>query len=262
MKYDLNHPDEKFFMPEDLNEISGLSYYQPNQLACVQDEEGLLFIYDTQQKRVVRHVRFAHQGDYEGVEVVKENVYVVRSDGTLYRSNLTDSVATDVIETTQVITTPLSVKNDVEGLGYDPTKNQLLLVCKESPTLDGSPSKSKAVYGYDLSQNQLIETPVFEIDVNALEKRLQEASGNGKGKFKFKPSGLAFHPIDRQFYMIASAGNLLVVLNLDGSVETAVPLNPSIYRQPEGICFFPDGTMFISSEGDGETGYILQFNQR
>jgi uncharacterized protein YjiK len=264
-KYDLNNPDEKFFMPADLEEISGLSYYQPNQLACVQDEEGKLFIYDTQQKRVVRKVRFAKKGDYEGVEVVKDQIYVVRSDGTIFRTSLTDSLATDVSANTEEIPTSLSEKNDVEGLGYDPAKNRLLLVCKESPALNGQKGKSKAVFGYDLSQNQFIEKPVFEIDLKLLEQRLQanpkQNPKQGKGKFEFKPSGLAFHPIDRQFYLIASQGKLLVVLNPDGSVVNTIPLDPRIYRQPEGICFFPDGTLFISSEGNGADGYILRFNQ-
>ena len=36
-------------------------------------------------------------------------------------------------------------------------------------------------------------------------------------------------------------------------------LDPNEFRQPEGICFSPSGDMFISSEGQGGKGYILEF---
>jgi uncharacterized protein YjiK len=38
-----------------------------------------------------------------------------------------------------------------------------------------------------------------------------------------------------------------------------IKLNPKIFRQPEGICFSPDGTMYIASEGDGMEGTLLKF---
>ena len=34
----------KWEMPEDLNEISGIAYLSKDRVACVQDEEGILFI--------------------------------------------------------------------------------------------------------------------------------------------------------------------------------------------------------------------------
>ncbi|RYF66596.1 MAG: hypothetical protein EOO39_22755, partial [Cytophagaceae bacterium] len=40
LPYDLANPTERHKLPDDLREISGLSYYKPGKLACVQDELG------------------------------------------------------------------------------------------------------------------------------------------------------------------------------------------------------------------------------
>jgi uncharacterized protein YjiK len=39
-------------------------------------------------------------------------------------------------------------------------------------------------------------------------------------------------------------------------------LDKELLPQPEGICFSPDGIMFISSEGKGGKGRILVFQPR
>jgi len=53
-----------------------------------------------------------------------------------------------------------------------------------------------------------------------------------------------------------------LILSKDGAKEALVDLSPSLYKQPEGICFTPDGNLFISSEGDGGDGYILKFDYK
>jgi hypothetical protein len=35
-----------------------------------------------------------------------------------------------------------------------------------------------------------------------------------------------------------------------------------LFRQPEGICFKPNGDLFISNEGDGGKAKILKFKYR
>ena len=44
--YNLSEFNEKYVLEKELREISGLSYYGKNQLACIQDEKGEVYIYD------------------------------------------------------------------------------------------------------------------------------------------------------------------------------------------------------------------------
>lgn len=87
-----------------------------------------------------------------------------------------------------------------------------------------------------------------------------EKKGLSKKKhIPFKPSGIAVHPKSNDIYIIGSVGKMMVVLNHTGEIKNLIPLNPKIFWQPEGICFSPDGDLYISSEGRGKAGYILKF---
>jgi uncharacterized protein YjiK len=231
LKYDLNQPDEKYFLHDDLEEISGLSYYRPNQLACIQDEEGKLFIYDTEEKKIVERIRFGKSGDYEGLEVVNGQVYVVRSDGTLFRFKLD---GTREVEAEQ-IKTALSKENDVEGLGYDPEKNQLLIVCKGSPNIGEERIAGKTIYAYDLTNNTFLDSPAFIINDDSLAKSITNRMPNGAQSkpLDLNPSGIALHPTDGKVYVLASEGKMLVVLNRDGHIASGAHLDPQIFKQPE-----------------------------
>jgi uncharacterized protein YjiK len=83
-----------------------------------------------------------------------------------------------------------------------------------------------------------------------------------KGGKEFRPSGIAIHPLTGDMYIIASQGKKLLVLAEDGHKKAIIDLDPSLYTQPEGICFTHQGELFISSEGNGKSGYILQFSPK
>ena len=51
-------------------------------------------------------------------------------------------------------------------------------------------------------------------------------------------------------------------LDAKGNVQKVVKLDKSEYRQPEGLCFAKDGTMYMSSEGKGGKGRIYRFDMR
>jgi uncharacterized protein YjiK len=66
---------------------------------------------------------------------------------------------------------------------------------------------------------------------------------------KFQPSSAAIHPLEKQLYILASSDQLLVISDLKGQIKNVYPLHPDYFPQAEGICFAPNGTMFISNEG-------------
>ena len=65
-------------LPEELNEISGIAWLQGNTFACVQDEEGYIFIYDLDQEKITTKIKFAGPGDYEGIAINGEDAYEIR----------------------------------------------------------------------------------------------------------------------------------------------------------------------------------------
>src|SRR3989344_1351926 len=82
--YDFNEPDETIVLPDTLREISGMTIGNDHQIFCVQDENGILFQFDTESQEIVFQQSFGEDGDYEGVCSVGAVFYVLRSDGTLF----------------------------------------------------------------------------------------------------------------------------------------------------------------------------------
>ncbi|MEP1096613.1 MAG: SdiA-regulated domain-containing protein [Cyclobacteriaceae bacterium] len=257
--YDLKRPDEKHFLPYVLAEISGLAHTGKSLLA-VDDETGKIFEYDPRKKEIIHSIEFSKPGDFEGIEFVDNKIFVLESDGDIYSFDFSLSKKTNP----QKIENKLSRENDTEGLGYDPYLNRLLIVCKENGEVDGNDAKGRSVYTYDLKTEKLSKNPFFSIRTKDLLKfwKTFKSHKYEESRIKFKPSAIAFHPIEETFYILSSVGKLLVVVNRDGSIKATYPLAPSVFGQPEGICFARNGDMYISSEGEGDRGYILKFSMR
>lgn len=247
--YNLESPSVKYRLPSVLEEISALSYYGPNQLATLNDEQGRIYVYDLDKKDIVKRIRFEGNGDFEGLELVGKDMYAIKSNGKLYKFNI------DIEGVVESIDTPFTSENDVEGLGYDKSTNTLLIALKGKGDTDHVKVKGKAVYGYNLTTKEFTKTPLFVLKDKDLERVL------GSDSSKFRPSGIAVHPISGEIYMIASVGSALVVFNNDGSPKNLSILKRSLFPQPEGIAFMPNGDLFISNENDNG-GTILRFNMK
>ncbi|HIG73827.1 MAG TPA: hypothetical protein EYQ24_04400 [Bacteroidetes bacterium] len=237
--YDLANPDGRFRLAPRLREISGLTWLSSGRLGAVQDEDGDLFELDPSSGEVVRESRFHGDGDYEGLAQVGDTVWVVESDGDLYPFD--GRTEADKIDT------GLKRSNDVEGLAYDAVHHRLLLALKGDP--GNGLRRVRAIYAYDLTTGERSDEPAFTLDRDQLDP----------GGAPFKPSGLAFHPATGELYVLSAVRRALIVLSPEGELRAAVALPARLYPQAEGIAFAPDGTLFISSEGDGTAGTLLRF---
>jgi uncharacterized protein YjiK len=83
-----------------------------------------------------------------------------------------------------------------------------------------------------------------------------------KGDLSFQPSGIAVHPKSGDLYILAAVGNLVMIFSREGKTLAMVELKSKHHPQPEGICFDPEGTLYIANEGDGGDGTILEFRMK
>jgi len=270
LPYDLASPSVRYTLPGSLAEISGISYYRPNRIACIQDERGLIYIYDLKKEKIFSKHLFGKSGDYEDIAVVGDTAYVLRSDGVILKVEDFTSNGRNV----KKISTPLSTRNDAEGLVFDSATHALWIACKGSSSLnpDANNNGYKAVFRFDLSGEKLSDDPLFLVDlarlpdmeksswIRKLSVRLGKALKILGEDWNFQPSGIAIHPVEDDIYIISHIGKLLVVLDRNGKIGSVNRLDPKTFRQPEGICFTPEGDLFISNEGDGGKGNILKFN--
>lgn len=253
--YDLKSPSDKYFLPYVLEEISGLTFFSTNSVLAVDDEKGKVFEYDMTSREIVNTISFHSAADFEGVEIVDEKIYVLKSDGDIFEFDYSQDNSTEP----EKYETDLDISNDTEGLGYDPAQNMLLIACKEKGEVGKKEVKGKAIYGFDLKSSKLSETPVFSISDKQIKDFLKDQGEKEGSKINFKPSAIAFHPLHNAYYVLSSSAKLLVVVDENYEVTDIFSLSPKSLHQPEGICFSPSGDMYISSEGDDGKGYILKY---
>jgi uncharacterized protein YjiK len=248
--YDLNHP-EKRKLPGELDEISGITYYPKYDCVfAIIDEVGWLYkIYLNDEKKIEKW-SFSAKGDFEDLVLLDSNFYVLKSKGSIAAFNF---VSTDSLSFSEF---PLSLEkgNEFETLYYDPEIKKLVMVCKDCEE-DGKKNVTAFLFNpFDFKY----EPYSFKIDTKKIGEMADEE------KLKFKPSAAAINPVTKELFIISSVNKMLVVAKPGGDIKDVFRLSEGMFKQPEGICFKPDGTMIISNEA-GEDGaanlLIFPFNQ-
>lgn len=234
---------QKWDLPAELKEISGLSWIDNNRFACVQDEDGKVFIYNTAENKIEKQIQFGGPGDYEGVAVNGNTIYVVRADGMLYEIDMNSK------NPAKEYKTRLTVQQNIEGLCYDKNNDRLLLAAKDEET-----GNKKQVYSFDLDKKELMKQPAYSIDLS--NEMLNSAGGKKKIK-SIMPSAIAINPRTNEVFITDGPGSRLLVLANSGDIKHLYLLGKD-FAQPEGITFNSSGDLFISNEGTKNPGNILK----
>ncbi|MBB3696984.1 SdiA-regulated domain-containing protein [Flammeovirga yaeyamensis] len=229
-------PQKKWILPSKLDEISGLTWYDKNTIACVNDEKGNIYFYNIEEKEVTRKIDFGKDGDYEGITYQKPFFYVINSKGKLHIIN----EKTNEVEKVQL---PFTSENDVEGLCmFD--KKHLLVALKGKGGLQGKKADFKGIYKVEIAQ------PNNTTLAYTLPKGL-----------RVSPSGIYFDKKNKEVYVLSHRSSQLFLLDSQsGNIKETFALPKKIHAQPEGICLSNDGRIFISNErGSQYNAKLYQF---
>ena len=237
---------QRWDLPVVLKEISGIASIDSIRFACVQDEVGSIFIYNTATSTIQEEIPFAPAGDYEGITLVNDTVWVLRADGKLFEVSTLYSKTTSIKE----YSTPLTSNHNVEGLCFDKNNYRLLLAIKNA---EPGGKTYKGVYAFDLTTKTMSPEPAFKIDM-----RQELKSGQKKRSFEIMPSGIAIHPQTNDLYVTDGRNSMLLMLDATGGFKNLYDLNSKEFNQPEGITFHTNGEMYISNEGAKVGGNILK----
>lgn len=266
--YNLKQEDQTIVLPPELREVSGITVIDPKTLACVQDEEGLVFIYDLEKQEIKQKIHFAGPGDYEGITTAGKDIFVLRSDATLFHiqnyrstSRSIDSIATGI------------PNKDNEGLCFDP-KNNRLLIGSKSKIAKGSEFKNlRTIYAFDLKLNKLKEEPLYTYDINSIREfaaknQIQLPTKPGKknpneqeATLKFQLSAIYIHPKSKLLYALSASDYYLFVFNDQGEIIHLEVLDPGKFNKAEGIAIMSNGDLYISNEGQTGDPKILRFSE-
>ena len=244
MDYDLSNPQQKWVLPNELLEISGNTWIDNNHLLVIEDLHPNLYYLrldkdvPTIEKTIPFETASDKKVDIEDVTSYGNAIYALWSHGVIYK--VTNWNTNPV---TKELPTSLDKKNNTEGICADPTTGDLLIACKNESGIEDAKKSSRAIYEFDLSKEKLKDNPFLVLT----KKDLKEAVGE---KLEFNPSGIAIHPTTNDIYILSTKGTKgLLQYTHDGKFKSFQPINEDLMPQPEGICFAPDGKLYISTEG-------------
>jgi len=258
--YMLDKPTQVYKLPEVLREISGLGITKTGEVGCIQDEQGVIFIYDTDQCEINRRIGYGKNADYEGVAFAGDDAFVLRTNGNIWQP------------VRQKHKSLLNRKNNTKGIAYEPNKNRVLAICKDGyATGNGNFIEQLAIFPYDIDSNTVADSVAYSLDIDQVKKYTELANPEtyrevfpmfyraNLATFPIYPSALAVHPKTGDIYIASGAGGLLFVLNSNGLLVHIERLREDSYLQIEGLTFRPNGTLLMASEGKDKPGELYEF---
>jgi hypothetical protein len=266
--YNLNKPDATLILPDILHEISGLTIIDSTSVACIQDENGIVFIYDILKNEIKGQFNFNIEGDYEGIASVDRALYILRSDGELFEVSDFESKEFNL----DFFDTGIPAK-DNEGLCYDKDNNRLLIACKGKAGKVDENKDKRSIYAFDLATKTLSGKPAYDFDVDlllkfALDNKVKLKTKKNKNDsvpepvLKFRTSEICIHPVSKKIFLISADDHLIFIFSPNGKIEHIEHLNHKMFIQAEGLTFLENGDMFISNEGKDKKATILRFNYK
>lgn len=261
--YNLSKPDKIWTLPNVLNEISGIVPFDGSSVACVQDEKGVVFIYDFKKNKIRGDIKFNDDGDYEDVTMVNKTLFVLKSDGTLFELSLSASRNDNANEIKTKIPS-----EDNEGLCYDPVTKKLLIASKGDIENDKYKNK-RAVYVFDQNKKSLSSKPFLVIEPKTIKKILaEEYNKSGKKNddddfdIELRMSAIGIHPITKKIFVVCASDYLICVFNRDGVAENIELLDRKFFNKTEGIAFLSNGDVLFSNEGEDGKPSLMRFNYK
>ena len=255
--YDLKKPEKKWELPAELLEISGNVWIDNNHLLAIEDLTPNLYVLklDSNKASIEQKITFQESTDkkfdVEDVTLVDNTAYALWSHGDIYK--IKDWKNKPTVE---VIQTFLSKKNNTEGMCYDPVTHNLLIACKDESDLVDEKKSTRAVYAFDLAADSLKYDPFLLIKKEDIDKMSNE-------NLEFFPSAIAVHPTTHDIYILSTKETkCMAVYTHDGVLKSLQLIDKEVLPQPEGLCFSPDGTLFVSTAGRHDMpAFILQFKK-
>ena len=246
-------------MEKKLDEISGLTHDNDDNLWCINDEKGNLYELGANGK-VKTKIDFGKSGDYESLAYHDGLIYASESNGNIKVVDIKKK------EKVGEYNMRFNRKVNIEGLYYSKEENALL-VARKSENQNGETQ----IYLFDLENDKVEDNVKFTFDLNEalkslIESKILDASmDNSKVKSRIKafaPSGISQDPFTQKYYITSSRGRLLTILDKQGKVEYIHLLDEELFRQPEGISFDSKGHLYISNEARGQVANVRIFKRK
>ena len=247
-RYDLNNP-EIINLTKKIDQISGIAYSEKdNSLFAIDDDKGDLYHIPLTKDPEIKKWKFGKNADYEDLVLIDTMFYILESNGKIISFPLRFPI-------TAVKEHAMDLKgfNEFESLYFESAEHRLIMLCKECKKNDAD---IVSAYSFLVATGSFSEQPILQLKRKDIEKKLGEKTG------RIKASAATVNPISGEIFIISSVNKLLIITDRDYNIKEVYELKRSLFKQPEGICFASDGTLFISNEaGENSKADILIYKR-
>lgn len=237
----------RWVLPIELKEISGLAVTAAGNLLAHNDEQGRVFVIDPKRGVVTKQFMIGSgdlRGDFEGIAVRGSEIFMILSNGTIYRFR--EGPDGQAVKYTTV-DTRLGRECEFEGIAID-RNDIVLLPCKN--VAKRGPKDQLVIYRWDL-KGSASQTP------SMLTVPIARLIGPNGWK-SLHPSDMAIDPVTGNYVIIASQEKALIEITPGGEVLRTGPL-PEASEQAEGVAITADRILAISDEGNRSAATITLY---
>lgn len=232
------HDFRQWKLPKRLREISGLALTPDERLFAITDEKAIVYELDYSEGKVIKSFALGDplvRGDFEGIAVLEDTVWLMTSDGLLFATaDGPDGAKMQY----QKYDTGLGDYCEFEGLTQDREAGTLILACKETD----KKKDDLMIFEWSASRNGIERVRSVTIPEKSIEEMID--------KKRISPSGIAIDPETGEWVLVAARQDALVRLTADGGLSSAIILEKKKrHKQAEGIEITADGRMLLADEG-------------
>lgn len=241
-------PLARWVLPSELKEISGLAVTANGSLLAHNDEQGRVFVIDPKRGLVTKQFQLGSgdmRGDFEGIAVNGADIFMVLSNGTIYRFR--EGADGESVRYTTV-DTKLGRECEFEGIAVERGGDIVLLPCKNVGKK--SLRDQLVIYRWDLRRGTSQQPSMLTVPLAVLI--------GPNGWKTLHPSDMAIDPATGNYVMIASLEKALIEITPAGVVVRSQPL-PEASEQAEGVAITKDGILIISDEGNRNAATITLY---
>lgn len=239
-------------LPDRLNELSGLALTRDGRLLTVTDESAIVYELDFQSGRLVKAFAFGNpvvRGDFEGIAVVDDLVYLITSAGRIY---LAAEGADGQRVTFDNYDTELGNLCEIEGLTRSENNSRLYILCKN--VRRNSQIRNLMIFAWSVEDRELLVDESLSLPESAIQKKLRVD--------RLSPSGLTIDRNSGNFVVIAARQRALIEISRDGRLVDARNLTLTTrHRQAEGIELTTNGKLLIADEGGTHKARLAVYRQ-
>lgn len=240
-------PLARWIMPSTLAEISGLAILDSSRVLTHNDELAHMAIVDYRRGVVLKQFSVGEagmRGDFEGITVAGDRIYMIESNGTLYE--FAEGQEGERVRYSEH-DTKLGKECEFEGVAFDSASSSLLLSCKRVTQGD---KDRLVIYRWDIQRRALAPEPAVAIPASAVI--------GANPWSELRPSDITVDPRSGHYVLVAAQQRALIELTPQGEVVQVRSL-PDGHRQAEGVAVTRDGILLVSDEANNSAGTITLY---